>query len=201
MDKSPSLLDNILPEPEAEFMAPGVKLDSFESQLAYDAESRISKTKQDILRGSGILELLVHFLSLTLEDHGHPEIKMEGELRASLFKFLTLALHDNEDNQFIALKKLEIFWDMFFGEESILESVFFFQALVVNNKRLLFDEVLCGKFIRLIIIHEHKNGSSMGVKRLVLLNILSAFCDYRGNPIKRNQNKIIKEFIEGGRKE
>lgn len=187
-----------LQEPESENIMGNMRLDAYETLLLQRSESRISRMKQDILRGTGTLETLVSFLALSVKMKYKGDDKLDETVQGALFKFVSLVLFDNEDNQFFVLKKIELFWELFFGQKTSLESLLFLYSLIKDHKRLLFDETICADLIRVIGIKENSLGREKGPKRVVLVNILGAFCDYRGHPIERNQIMIIKNFIEEG---
>ena len=202
-EQMPIRNQDVVPEPEGEevAMSQGAKMDIFDSYVLFFKENSVTKTKQDIVRGSGLLELLISFLGMTLQYPDKSENRLDIELREIIFKILTMLLADNEDNQFIALKKLDTLWPCFFLNTTTIGSLLCLQAIVSNFKKLLFDEKLSMSIIQAITYKlkgEDKKQENYIHKCLVYINILARCCDYFGNPIKRNQSTIIKGFIDDG---
>lgn len=202
-EQMPIRNQEIVAEPEGEEIAvvPAPKMDIFDSYILFFKENSVTRTKQDIFRGSGLLELLISFLGLTLQYPDRSDSKLDVQLREIIFKILTMILTDNEDNQFIALKKLDTLWPCFFLGTTTIGSLLCLQAIVSNFKKLLFDEKLSVSIIQAITYKlkvEDRKQENYIQKCLVYINILARCCDYYGNPIKRNQSTIIKGFIEDG---
>ena len=189
-----------LDEPEQENILDNnmERFEGYDALLISQSENSIKKTKQDIIRGSGMLELLISLVKLTLTHKYKGEQRLDEHLQTKLFKVLTLIICNNEENQLIALRNIEVYWDIFFGSKSTLECLLFLQELVCNQKKLLFDENLCVQLIKVITIKENLISKMKDERRIVLLNILSKFCEYKKNPIRRNQILILKSLIEDG---
>jgi len=187
-------------EPEREKILGGGlhSLEGLDALLVYRSEYFVSRTKQDVIRGTGVLELLINLVSLTNAHRYKGEDRLDEYIQLSIFKFMAMVIQGNEDNQLIALKHIDVFWDLFFGSRCSNESLMLLFDLVSNHKRLLIDENLSSQLIRVITIKENLVSKSKDEKRIILLNILARFCEYRNNPIKRNQIMIIKNFIEDG---
>jgi RIH domain len=203
-DQLPIRNQEMVAEPEGEeiVLSQGVKVDIFDSYVLFFKENSVSATKQDIVRGSGLLELLISFLGLTLQYPDRGASKLDIQLRETIFKLLNMLLIDNEDNQFIALKKLDTLWPCFFLNDTTIGSLMCLESIVSNFKKLLFDEKLSASIIQAITYKlkvEDRKQENYIHKCLVYINVLAKCCEYSGNPIKRNQSTIIKGFIDDGR--
>lgn len=198
-------MENLTPENPRPFsdredlreLIPG--MDSFDLLIIRKAEKMFPKPKQNIIRGTGLLELLIKVLSnLPPPSPKEKEDDPISKFRAKLLNFLGHTLRSNQDNQNIALKQLSILNEMIFSNNTTTESLFFARSFIRDNKRLLLSEAMCRNMIRILCIYENQRSNPIDLKRILIFNILSEFCAYKGNPIKRNQNMIMTNLVDQG---
>lgn len=110
--------------------------------------------------------------------------------------FLSYVVYKNQENQNLTLKELPHLNELIFSAQASFEGLILAKAFIRDNKRVLLSDTLCKDMIRLLCIIESQY--SQPSKKIMVFNILSEFCQYKGNPIKRNQNTIIMNLIDQG---
>lgn len=198
-------LENAFPEnlrnysdiEKLENVIPG--LDKYDLLIIQKTEKLISKPKQNIIRGTGLLELLIKTLSYMPTPTGKEKENDPITLfRGKILEFLAYSIRSNQENQNIALRQLSVLNEMMFSNTTTTESLLFTRAFIHDNKKLLLSESMCRNMIRILSIYENQRSQTIDLKRILIFNILSEFCQYKGNPIKRNQNMIITNLIDQG---
>lgn len=174
-------------------------LDTYDELVIKKSEKIIPTSKQNILRGSGTLELLIKLLSLfpapNSRDKGGDPIY---QFQAKLLDFLAFAIASNQDNQNLAIKQLPLLNEIIFSNTTTTESLLFAKAFIHDNKQLLLSESMCRNMIRILCIYENQRSQTVDLKRILIFNLLSEFCQYKGYPIKRNQQMIISNLTDQG---
>jgi hypothetical protein len=157
----------------------------------------VPKEKQDILRGTGTIQLLIkiifNFSKANLKEKSFDKIH---KFVAEILVFLSYAIYKNQENQTLTFKELPMLNDLIFSPEASFEGLIFAKAFIHDNKKVLLSEIFCRDMIRLLCIVESQ--FSQVPKKILIFHILSEFCQYKGNPIKRNQNIIIMNLIDQG---
>lgn len=111
--------------------------------------------------------------------------------------FLSWTCEQNSLNQSIVINRDHVFDDYLTTELNISETFFLFKSIIKNNKDVLFDENLAGKYLNYIF----SILSTIEVKdkrKAFLISILEDFCQFDGFVIRKNQTLIFKKFIEDG---
>lgn len=182
-------------EDEADKIPEG--LETVDRLIIESTKVMVPKAKQDILRGTGTIELLIKithtFAQANLKEKSYDKIH---KFVAEILVFLSYAIYKNQENQNMTLKELPLLNELIFSTQSSFEGLMLAKSFIHDNKKVLLSESLCRDMIRLMCIIE--NQISQASKKIMIFNILSEFCQYKGNPIKRNQNTIIMNLIDQG---
>jgi hypothetical protein len=172
-------------------------LETVDRLLIENTKLVVPKPKQDIVRGTGTIELLIKithtFAQANLKEKSYDKIH---KFVSEVLVFLSFAIFKNQENQNMTLKELPLLNELIFSSQATFEGLILAKSFIHDNKKILLSENLCRDMIRLLCIIE--NQCSQASKKIMIFNILSEFCQYKGNPIKRNQNTIIMNLIDQG---
>lgn len=177
---------------------PDSDMDVYHERLFKRREVRMSEMRQNIVRGTGLLSMLLELLYTTFRNPLKTSIMLMLELQSRLFEYLTLSIEDNQENQYIALANMDLYYDFTLGSSLSVESLLFFLHVIKNNSKILYDEDISYRIMKLVVMNQNLITDPQDPILIISMNILCEFCRINSNPIKRNQIKIIKNFIENG---
>jgi hypothetical protein len=173
-------------------------MDIYHERLFRKRGVRMSEMKQNIIRGTGLLNTLLELLYTSLRNPLKTGVMLMMELQAQTFSYLTYAIDGNQENQYIALANMDLYFDFTLGSGLTVESLLFFLHVIKNNSKILYDEDISFRIMKLVVINQNLITDPQDPILIISMNILAEFCRINNNPIKRNQIRIFKNFIENG---
>ena len=84
------------------------------------------------------------------------------------------------------------------GSGLTVESLLFFLHVIKNNSKILYDEDISFRIMKLVVINQNLITDPQDPILILSMNILAESRRINNNPIKRNQIRIFKNFIENG---
>ena len=188
-----------LDEPETEKlpsrMVKKPKVTEFQKLIIKYSESCISSENKEIMRGIGLLQVLIDILEINSLNADEEDGLATATVDKILF-IISLLIKDNEENQLLIQEKFEMFDCYFTGKFPNSNCIFLFRYLICNNKSILYDEEACKSILDHMRIRIHQTRDSIMIA--FLYHTIGQFATFNGKAIKRNQNMIFNHFIYDG---